>query len=213
MSHGISDLERLERDAFRKFYEDGLFDIFLGAMMLVLGATALVGDWFADELASYVVMLGLGFAVVVPLLVLRRRLLRTRLGTFEPGPRRRRRISGVRGVLFVSLAIGFVAFGLAAVAFSGTPSTDMVEVFLPVVWFVNAVVVFGLMAYLLDVPRFSVYGVLFGAVMPLLIWPDVLWGVQLAAWAILFALGLAVIAVGLIKLRRFLRLHPPLETA
>lgn len=211
MSHGISDLDRLERDAFRKFYEDGLFDIFLGSMMLVLGASALVTDWFADEVAGYVAMLALGFAVTVPLLVVRRRLLRARLGTFEPGPRRRRRIAGTRGVLFVSLLVGLVAFGLAAVAFSAAPAADIAEVLLPVVWFVNAVVVFGLMAYLLDVPRFYVYGVLFGLVMPLLMWPDALWGMDPSAWAVLGVLGLAVIAVGLYKLRHFLRRYPPVE--
>ena len=78
----------------------------------------------------------------------------------------------------------------------------------PVLWFVNAVVVFGAMAYLLDVPRFYAYGIIGGLVMPLMIWPEELWGIEFPAWLIFGAAGIAVIAVGLYKLRRFLHQYP-----
>jgi hypothetical protein len=81
-------------------------------------------------------------------------------------------------------------------------------VLVPLLWFVNAVVVLGAMAYFLDVPRFYAYGLLFGLVMPLLVWPDVLWDLRIEHWLVFAIPGLAVIGVGLYKLRRFLRRYP-----
>lgn len=208
MATAHTDLGRLERDAFRRFYEDGLFDVFLGAMLLVLGVSAVIADWLQDELLSDVAMLTLAVVITVPILLVRRRLLRARLGTFEPGPQRRRRIAGTRWILLASVVVGIIAFGVAATAYSGAASVDLFEMLIPVLWFVNAVVVFGAMAYFLDVPRFYVYGLLLGSVMPLLMWPDMLWGARLEAWVLFGALGLAIIGVGLYKLRHFLQRYP-----
>jgi ABC-type uncharacterized transport system permease subunit len=64
------------------------------------------------------------------------------------------------------------------------------------------------MAYNLDVPRFYVYGFIAGVLMPLMVWPDVLWGVELPAWVVFGSAGVAVAAYGMVKLRRFLRRYP-----
>ena len=208
MATAHTDLGRLERDAYRRFYEDGLFDVFLGAMLVVLGVSAAIADWLQDELLSDVVMLTLVVGITVPLLIVRRRLLRARLGTFEPGPQRRRRIGGTRGILLASVVVGIIAFGVAAAAYSGAAPVDLFEMLIPAIWFVNAVVVFGAMAYFLDVPRFYVYGLLLGSVMPLLMWPDMLWGARLEAWVLFGATGLATIGLGLHKLRHFLQRYP-----
>ena len=165
----VTDLRSLERNAFRRFYEDGLLDIFLGSMLVVMGVSAEIADWLDNEALSMSVMVALAAAVTVPLLVVRRRLLQTRLGTFQPGPERRRRIAGTRLVLLASVVLGMIAFGVAASVYGTDASVDTFETLLPLVWFVNAVVVMGAMAYFLDVPRFYVYGVLFGLVMILLL--------------------------------------------
>lgn len=208
MNQALSDLERLERDAFRRFYEDGIFDIYLGLMLLVFFASAALWEAVEVELVAYSGMLALALIVTVPLLWFRRRLLRQRLGSFRPGPHRRLRITRTRWVLAASVVVGLGAFVLAAVASSGEGSLELITVVVPLLWLVNAVVVFGAMAYLLDVPRFAVYGVVGGLLMPLLIWPDALWGVQLPAVLVFGTAGLAVIAVGVVKLRRFLRRYP-----
>lgn len=208
MTNVLADLDRLERDAFRRFYEDGLTDVFFGAMLVVMGISAVIADRVDNEALSMLVMLVLGVIVTVPLLVTRRVLLRTRLGEFAPGPVRRRRIRGTRLVLLASVVVGVIAFGAAAAAYGGDASVDLLEALLPIVWFVNAVVVFAAMAYLLDVPRFYVYGVLFGLVMPVLIWTDIFWDVRVEPWVALSTPGLAVIGVGVYKLRLFLKRYP-----
>ncbi len=146
--------------------------------------------------------------MTVPLLSYRRRLLRERLGTFKPGPRRKVRISRTRAVLAGSVALGLAVFGLGAVAVAGPADKDSLGLVVPLLWLVNSIVVFGAMAYYLDVPRFYAYGVGGGLIMPLMIWPELLWGVEFPMWLIMGAAGLAVIAVGLVKLRRFLREYP-----
>jgi len=71
-------------------------------------------------------------------------------------------------------------------------------------------VVMGAMAYYLDVPRFALYGVIFGLAMPLLVWPVGFWGISVPAW-VAFGFPWAVIAIaGLSTLRRFLKRYPPL---
>ena len=208
MSEHIADLQKLERDAFRRFYEDGIFDIYLGLMLLVFFAASALWEALESELLSYVGMLGLALLVTVPLLAYRRRLLRERLGTFQPGPQRKLRISRTRWVLLGSVVLGLAVFGIAAIGVAGPGSVDWLAVVVPALWFINAVVVFGAMAYFLEVPRFYAYGLVAGLLMPLMIWPDAIWGIEIPAWLVFGSAGVTVIAYGLVKLRRFLRQYP-----
>lgn len=208
MATELTDLDRLERDTFRRFYEDGIVDIHVGVMVVVLGIGALLADRVGNEAVVMAVLLGLGLLVTVPLLMLRRSLLRSRLGTFRPGPRRRHRIAVTRLVLVGSLALGVVAFSVTAALTHHRGGAQVVAALLPAVWFVNAVVVFGAGAYLLDVPRFLLLGLLIGTVMPALIWPDLLWGRQIHPVLAFGVPGTAVITVGLVRLVRFLRDYP-----
>jgi hypothetical protein len=204
----LPDLKTLERQAFSKFYEDGLFDIFLGLMMVTIAFGALIQNWVDSELASLAVMLATTVVLVSSFKVLRFRLLRPRLGDFKPRPERRRRITTTRLVLLGSVLLGVVAFAIVGVAgATGTPPIT-VEVLLPVVWFVNATVVLGLMAYLLDVPRFYLYGVLFGLAGPVLIWPNVLWDVRVPPPLAFGILAAPILAIGVWKLVHFLKTYP-----
>jgi len=204
----LPDLETLERRAFSRFYEDGLFDILFGLMMVTLAAGAVVQDWLGSELAATALLLAAAILLVSAFVVVRVRVVRPRLGAFQPGPERRRRITVTRLVLLGSALLGVLAFAFVGVAGgTGAPPTA-VEVLLPVVWFVNATVVLGLMAYLLDVPRFSLYGVLFGLVGPVLIWPDVVWDVRVPPALAFGILAVPILATGAWKLVRFLRTYP-----
>ncbi len=207
---GLTDLNRLERDAFRKFYEDGLFDVFMGLMLATMALGAVLSDWLGGEAAGMAGMLGLAFILVVGLLSLRRRLLLSRLGTFQPGPERRRKISATRLALIGSVVVGFVVAAAAAAAYGPGIPVSSFEILMPLVWFLNAVVVMGAMAYFLDVPRFLLLGLVFGLAMPLLVWPDVMWGIRLSPLVAFGAPAAVIVGVGLIKLRRFLREYPPL---
>ena len=205
---GLTDLKTLEKRAFRRFYEDGLFDVFLGLMLGTMAIGAAITDWVGSEITGILVIAGIALALVVGLMTVRRRMLRSRLGEFQPGPERRKRISTTRVALLASASAGIILFGLVAV---GDVSIASLEVLMPLVWFINATVVMGAMAYLLDVPRFYLYGFLFGLAMPLLIWPDALWDYQLPAWAAFGGPAIIIVAIGLFKMARFLRNYPVLD--
>lgn len=210
---GLIDLKLLERDAFRKFYEDGLFDVFFGMLMVIMGLVTLVEEWLDSEAYSLLFMAGTAIVLVACLTVTRRRLLRSRLGEFEPGPERKRKITITRLALLTSVITGVIAFGIIAAVFRDGVSVASVEVFLPLIWLVNAVVVLSLMAYFLDVPRLYLHGLLFGSVMPMMIWPDALWDFKvepLIAWGIPAAI---IIAVGIHKLAHFLNDYPAQPTS
>lgn len=202
---GITDLTALEKQAFRRFYEDGVFDIFLGLMLATMAIGALITRWLDSELAGLIVMFFGSVVAVVVLMSVRRHLLRTRLGEFQPGPARKRRITAVRFALLGSVVIGLILFGVVA---GDGVSIASIEVLMPLVWFVNSVVVFGAMAYFLDVPRFYLYGFLFGSAMPLLIWPDVLWDYRVAPWIAFGIPAVIILMIGLFKLKRFLKDYP-----
>lgn len=208
MTTGLTDLKALERDAFRKFYDDGIFDVYVGAMLITMGVAAALTDRFDSEARSMLFLLGLAVAVTVPLLLWRRHLLRSRLGDFKPGPARRRKITTTRLVLLGSVLLGVIAFVVAAIAYRTDSTVDIAGLVVPLLWFLNSMIVFGAMAYLLDVPRYYAHGVVVGFAMPILIWPDVLWDTRVAPWIAFGVPGLIVAVVGFYKLVNFLRSYP-----
>jgi len=204
----LVDLDRLEKQAFRKFYDDGIFDIFFGLLIAAMSLGSVIQDALGSEAVSLIVMAGSGLVLVVVFMTARRRVVLPRLGRFTPGPARRRRISVTRVILLCSAALGVAAFGLAVVAEAEGAAPGTVEIVLPIVWFVNATVVLGAMAYLLDVPRFALYGVLFGLVGPVMIWPDVLWDFRVLPPAAFAIPAVPMLVTGIRLLRRFLHEHP-----
>ena len=212
MTTGLTDLRKLERDAFRRFYDDGLLDVYLGVMLILMGFAAIAENWLNFGSSALLIFV-LAMAVTIPLLVYRRWLLRTRLGTFVPSDPRRRRIKGARLFLLGSVVVGVLMFGVATAVRAGGASEDMLGAVVPLVWFVNSVVVLGAGAYFLDVPRFYFHAVVWGLAMPLLIWPDLLWDRKLPPWLALGLPGSIIAAVGLYKLVHFLRDYPAPSSA
>jgi hypothetical protein len=205
---GFTDLEQLERQAFRRFYDDGIFDVYVGAMLIVMGAGALLSDRVESEALNMLAILGMGLVVTIPLLLARRNLLRSRLGSFTPAPERRRRISRTRLVLLGSVVLGVAAFGIAAAVYKSGTGADTLAALLPVLWVANTVVVFGAFAHFLDVPRFYAVGLIAGLAMPLLIWPDLLWDRRIPPVLAFGAPGAVICGMGIFKLRGFLTRYP-----
>jgi hypothetical protein len=172
-----------------------------------MGIAALITDQIDNEMTGMLITLVLAFGVTVPVLLWRRHLLRSRLGDFQPGPERMRKIQGTRLALLGSVVLGVIVFGITA-ALLNSGSEDILGAVIPLIWFLNSVAVLGAMAYFLDVPRFYAHGVIVGMAMPLLIWPDVLWDHQLQPWIAFGVPGLVVMAIGTYKLVLFLREYP-----
>ena len=209
------DLKELERRAFRSTFQDGLWDIFLGLLLLNIGIGTIVGGMLEEaEMSLTWIMLmivPLPFLVLIAFWAGKKFITTPRIGLVTFGPQRKARMRNMRAVLFVSvlLLVIMVFWGWAAMG-NGLPQW-MRGIPLPLyVWPVQTIVVFGLAAYFLDVPRFYAYGVLYGLPLPL--------GLALAKNTDLTALGSVAIAysvpvgvmvlIGVILFVRFLRQYP-----
>jgi hypothetical protein len=212
------DLKQLERRAFRSTFQDGLWDIFLGLLLLNVGIGTIVGGVVGETEMSlksvwWIVLL----IVPLPLLVLvafwagKKFITTPRIGLVKFGPQRKARMKNVRAVLFVSVLLGVIMFfwGWAAMG-NGLPEW-MRGIPLPLyVWPAQTIVVFGLAAYFLDVPRFYAYGVLYGLPLPVgisLVKSTEL--TPLSSMAITYGVPVGVmVLIGVILFVRFLRQYP-----
>jgi len=209
------DLKELERKAFRSTFQDGLWDIFLGLLLLNVAIGTIVGGMLEGaEMSLPWIMLMIvpwPFVVLIAFWAGKKFVTTPRIGLVKFGPQRKARMRNVRAVLFVSvlLLVIMVFWGWAAMG-NGLPQWMRGIPFPLFVWPVQTIVIFGLAAYFLDVPRFYAYGVLYGLPLPL--------GLALAkntdltglsSMAITFGVAVGVmVLIGVILFVRFLREYP-----
>lgn len=215
------DLKELERKAFRSTFQDGLWDIFLGLLLLNMGMGTIMGGVLADTGVSLSwIMVGLLALAALPLLVFwagKKFITTPRIGLVKFGPQRKAKMKNLRIVLFLSvfLLVIMAILGWAAVG-GGLPGW-VTEIPIPLyIWPVQTIVVFGLGAYFLDVTRFYAYGVLFGLPLPLgilLVENTDLTGLDSMAITFGIAAGVMML-IGTVLFVRFLRNYPlPTEGA
>ena len=134
-----------------------------------------------------------------------------RMGLVKFGPQRRAKMKNLRAVLFVSVLLLVVMFFLGWAAMGNGLPWWVNEIPLPLyVWPAQTIVVFGLAAYFLDVPRFYAYGVLYGLPFPagmLLVKNTDLTVLGSVAIAYSVPVGVMVL-IGVILFVRFLRQYP-----
>jgi hypothetical protein len=165
MSQNIN-LKEIERKAWTSYFQDGLWDIFLGLLLV----SSAVSTWLSNtgvpsstRIPTYIGIMVLGGLV---LWAGKRFITVPRMGHVKFGPARKARMSKLRGVLFISvlvIAALFVAgLGIHNARLQrpewwliGRMPTASVIVIL------NFLIVFSLMAYFMDFNRLYLYGVLF----------------------------------------------------
>jgi hypothetical protein len=183
------DLEQLERKAWTSYFEDGLWDIFFGLMMLTMGVRALTDNvWFTSMMIAGVLVPSVGKRLVtIP-----------RIGRVKFGPARKARHGKVRAVVAISVLGTLVSLLLGL--WTGLYPSGAVGAFVLAIW---VPLVFGLMAYYMDFGRLYAYGLLFAA-------SAVLWELLGSpAGPIAFSVsGSAALLVGLVLLTRFVGKYP-----
>lgn len=192
MPSASGSLADLERRAWRSTFDDGLFDLLIGAMLFLLGLATMVPN---DR-----VLYPFYFGLVAVFWLLKWRVVIPRAGAARFAPARKRRKSLAAVVLLASTILGSVATALLAVG--GAPAEWLrthpivFEAGFPLL----VVAVFSALALLLDVARIHAIG---GVV-------ALAFGVQL--WlgrGLGFLIGGAVVSLpGLVLFAGFLRSHP-----
>jgi hypothetical protein len=153
------NLKELERKAFRSFYQDGIWDIYFGACMLVLYLTSFMGG-IESKPVKYGLTL-LMFAAASAFLTLGKKFITVpRLGRVKFGAERTKKSWIMVGVNLISLIV--LAAGIYFVNRQAGIGLEWEEMWMPIGLGVWITFITAIMAYFLDFNRLYVYAVLYG---------------------------------------------------
>ena len=202
MAQNIS-LKEVERKAFTSAYQDGLWDIFIGFVMLAFGFGPVLSPSLGDFWSS-VVLFGTWPFVFLAIWWVRRVVVTPRVGTVRFGSWRTGRMIRFNVVMLVFLSFSAILGAVLAVNFEVLPAWLQAAPFSLVVF-----IGFSIAAYSLDFSRLYLYGLLF-ALSPLVgRWLRLQWGIPHNGYPLTFGLSAAIaIVFGLARLARLLRDYP-----
>ena len=209
----IINLKELERKAWTSYFQDGLWDIYLGLLLLAMAISALLSDVGFSESLGMTILIGLEVLAVLVLWVGKKLITVPRMGRVKFGPKRKAKLSWVMVILFISVLVGAGVFVAALAMRTSRPEWLNGTFVFPAVWMVNAMVVFSLGAYFLDFSRLYLIGVMYALAVPLDIMFRQLTDIDLSFIA--FGVpAMVILIVGSVMLVRFLREYPlPAEEA
>jgi uncharacterized membrane protein len=202
------NLTDIEKKAYRSTFQDGIWDIFLGLILLILAVLALLSNRGMPEGQQMTVLIVLQAVALAVFIGGKKCITVPRMGFVKFGPQRKAKIKKSRIVLLASVVAGMVVFLVALLAMrSSSAGPSRLMNFMPLAWVVNAIIVFSLLAYYLDCPRLYAYGVLFALPVPFDMAIKKFAGVNLSP--VTFAVPATfMLAIGAVLLVRFLRKYP-----
>lgn len=155
MSQPIS-LKEAERKAYRAVTDDGLWDVLLGCFVLLFALAPLLSESLGDFWSSMIFLpfWGLVYGAIT---LLRRNVVAPRVGRATLRPSRRARLDKLTRLLLainVLVLAGGVVVALNAARVPGLVAAALLGM--------GLLIAFTLAAYLLDFPRFFIYGLLLG---------------------------------------------------
>jgi hypothetical protein len=191
------DLKELERKAFRSFYQDGIWDIFFGLMLLAMYCFTLFDD-MENKAVRMLVMLFIEIGAVFFLIYGKKQITVPRMGDVVFGKKRKRRMLYV----FLANLLSVIFLGAVLAMKISTPSLLDNEVISTVLVGIWITFITSVMAYFLDFDRLYIYALIFGGAFTT---------VLLTGWEIIFLVGsLLILVPGIIILSRFLQQNQPL---
>jgi hypothetical protein len=203
MSHTIN-LKELERKAFRSTFQDGLWDMYLGFLLLTMGMGPVLPSLDASIMWTLGILLMLIVLAWLAFWVGKKFITTPRMGLVKFGPQRKAKLKKTRAVLFLSALLGVITFVVRAMW-----NVEWAAIPIPAyVWAVQAIVVFGLGAYFLDVSRFYAYGMLYAMPLPVgivLLQNTGLPGLMFLPFGVS---GGIMVIIGVVLFIRFLREYP-----
>jgi hypothetical protein len=202
------DLKGLERKAWRSVFQDGLWDIYLGMLLMAMAILMLLVKTNLSKVKLYGIYLGLMILAMLVLWVGKRLITIPRMGRVKFGAKGKARKKKARIILAISVLVGLVLFVFTWLAFKGDWDEGLpLQVIIPGVWAVNMLVVFSLGAYFLDFERLYLIGVMYALPVPVDFLLKELAGVNLGFIAFAVPAGVILI-IGVAVFVRFLRDYP-----
>lgn len=198
------DLKQLERKAFRSTFQDGLWDIYLGLLLLLLWAGPLFLDPIEPSWLRLAARVGVMAAAVLAFVAGKRFITLPRLGSAKFGPTRKAKRRKTAAVYAAAVAAGLLLW-ILAVAAQRDP-TGLGAVFRSSHTWVGlsialmAGLVIGAGAHFLDFTRGYLHAVLYAAAFA---------AAEVLDTPLGFAIGGGIgLVVGIVCLVRFLRDYP-----
>jgi len=202
----ILNLKEAERKAFRSTFQDGLWDIYLGLLLLNWGIGLLLSK-DVSELWTMVAMLALALLDMLAFWAGKKFITAPRMGLVRFGPARKAKVKKVGVLLSLSVLVGVIMLVIGLAVGRHPPEWASYGWIVPAgVFGVNAIVVFGLGAYFLDFYRAYGYGWLYALAFPANIMLDEYAGITFPL-AYFFSAGIMVL-IGVVFFLRFLRDYP-----
>ena len=201
------NLKELELKAWTSYFQDGLWDIFLGLLLLAMAVWALLSDVGFSESLGMAIFIGLEVLAMLVLWAGKKIITVPRMGRVKFGPKRKAKLNWVRVVLFISILAGAGVFLVALAMRTNRPEWLNAAFFFPAAWIVNVIVVFSLGAYFLDFNRLYLIGVMYALPVPF----DILFRKVADIDLSFIAFGvpaIVILIVGSVMLVRFLRDYP-----
>ena len=156
------NLKELERKAWRSVFQDGLWDMYLGFLLLTMGMGPVLPTLDTPIMWTLAMLLMLSVLAWLAFWAGKKFITTPRMGLVKFGPQRKTKLKKTRAVLFLSVLLGVITLVLRAMW-----NVEWAAIPIPAyVWAVQAIVVFGLGAYFLDVSRFYAYGMLYAIPLP-----------------------------------------------
>ena len=204
------NLKAIERKAWTSFYQHGLYDLFLGCLLLQLGGVHYLTKLPLSDAAMTVINLGTYLLVLIALIVTKRFITSPRVGWVQFGPRRRVRMFTVTTILFILVGGTFI-LGLIANARGGLIKDESQAKLIGTIGIgLFFLVFFSLTAYILEYKRLYLIGVMYALayLTPWIFQQYIHIDIGILAWVIPAAV---VLGMGLVTLRRFLHDYPAVE--
>jgi hypothetical protein len=209
------DLKALEKKVFKSNFEDGLWDIYLGLLLLQISLSTFLYTLDIGPLWILLILVLFVGLVLAALRAAKKYIIMPRMGLVNFSEERKQKKRKVSLILSFSVLFGLFVFGLTMSLYWLTvhgATSNLVQYgwVIPFALFlVNAVVVFSLIGYYYDYSRAYLYGWFYGLAYPLNIALDELFGIRFPFFSLLFST--IMVAVGVVLFVRFMRTHPLVE--
>ena len=199
------DLKKLERKVWTSFFEDGIWDIYLGMLLAAMAFGVLLRDFGVSESTQMIIYLIFIAMAILFLWAGKRYITAPRIGHVVYGPEGKARKTKTTVILTVSVIVGLLAFVIAGLSAKGNlPQSLPADLLLPAIWVGNMIIVFSLAAYFLHFNRLYLIGVMFAIAVPLDIVLTALTHRDLTPVA--FGLpAIVILTMGFVVLSRFLK--------
>ena len=205
------NLKELERKAWRSFFDDGLWDIYLGLLLALMGVSAFLDRLRLTEAVHMGIYIGLLIIVMLLMWGLKRFITVPRIGRVKFGAKRQKSRKKTSLVLFASVVFGLILFLVVGGVSRGNISRELPwEIILPTAWALNMLLVFGLMGYFLEFERLYFIGLVYAVVLPIDFILRKTTELRIVPYMFVTA-GLLIVAVGIFYLVRFLQNYPVIQ--